>query len=402
MVSPLGVDALAAVGLGLQFTMLLGVVMVIYSVGGSILIARYRGSGRLYRANAVLYMSLLLALGLSLVMTLLLYPFAGVLYEWMYATPNVAAQGVAYWGVILLFLPLLFIDTLFFSYFSSMGNTLTPLIIKILATFANVVLNYALIFGHWGAPQMGVAGAAWATVIALAITLLLYALFFWRQKGYFFVPLWRANLFRALLQLGVPAMVERAIGSLSFMFFVAIIASYSTYALAAYQLGLRIEGMAYMIGIGFSVASTTLVGHALGAKTVDVAYRLAIHTAKLAALLMGLEGMILLFFPEWLLGFFTTEAVVIEEGALYLRMVGISQIPLAMMFVLSASLRTFGAVKLALYISLGSLWIFRIIPAYIVSYVGGEIVWVYVAMTVETFIKGYLFYYFFRRRFKGA
>jgi Na+-driven multidrug efflux pump len=107
---------------------------------------------------------------------------------------------------------------------------------------------------------------------------------------------------------------------------------------------------------------------------------------------MGSVGIILVAFPEYLVRYFTNDVATIEYASIYLRLVGISQVPLALTFVLSGALRGAGATKMTMRISILSLWIFRIIPAYAVMKMGLGIFWVYVAMTVETFIKGWWFW----------
>ncbi len=397
MVGSLGVDHVAAVGLGLQFMMVLGVVMTLFSVGGNALISRLKGSGRIYKANIALYNLLLIALGLAVATTLLIAPFVPQLYHAMQTTAEVAALGEAYFGTLALGMVIIFLDMLFFTYFSAMGNTVVSLKIKVASALLNVVLNYALIFGHFGAPAMGVEGAAIATLLATLFNVLVYILWMRGHNSYGMIPRYSAKMIREAWRIGLPASVERGIASLSFMFFVAIIAGYSTESLAAYQIGLRIEGIAFMPGFGFSVAAMALVGQYLGAKDSEGAERAALITSYIAAAFMGTVGLFMVLFPEFAIHFFTKDPETVRQAAIYLRLVGISQIPLAMMFVLSSSLRGAGAVRVTMIISLSTLWSLRILPSFIVSYISDDIVWVYIMMTVETFVKGWLFYYVFKK-----
>lgn len=399
MVSALGIDEVAAVGLGLQFMMVIGVLMTVFSVGGTALISRLKGSGRIYKANKVFYNLLIVALVLAFATTLLIAPFVPYLYTAMQVNSHVALLGDAYFGTLSLGFVLIFLDTLFFTYFSAMGNTTISFYIKIVSASINVLLNYMLIFGHWGAPALGLQGAALATLVATGINILIYL--YWLNKNplYGMIRSFSWTLTREIARLGVPSALERGMSSLSFMFFVAIIASYATHSLAAYQIGLRIEGLGYMLGFGFSVASMTLVGNYLGAKDPQGAQKIALLTSYIAAGIMGVVGMVFLFFPQDLVHLFTHDAPTVAEASIYLQLVGISQVPLAVMFVLSAALRGAGAVKITLYISLASLWALRIIPSWVASIIGADIVWVYIMMTIETFVKGWIFYVVFK---KGA
>lgn len=397
MVGSLGVDQVAAVGLGLQFLMVLGVVMTLFSVGGNAVLSRLKGSGRTNKANITLYNLSLLTLALAIVSMVLIIPFVQELYILIGVTPTVAGFGVDYFGTIAFGFILMFFDTLFFTYFSAMGNTVISLYIKIASALLNVVLNYALIFGHFGLPALGVQGAAIATLIALSLNVLIYIYWINKSQTYGLIRVFSKTVMKEVFKIGLPASVERGIASLSFMFFVAIIAGYSTQSLAGYQIGLRIEGIAFMPGFGFSVAAMTLMGQGLGAKDPVGAEKAVMITSWIAASFMGFVGIFMVLFPEAAIVFFTKDPRTIEEAAMYLRLVGVSQVPLAMMFVLSAGLRGAGAVKITMIVSLSTLWSLRIIPSYIASYLSDDILWVYIVMTIETFVKGGLFFYIFKR-----
>lgn len=397
MVGSLGINALAAVGLGLQFVMMLGVIMTVFSVGGNAVLSRLKGSKRINRANKVLYNVFLFTMALAVVSSVLLVPLTPFLYTLMGASSEVTVLGVDYFGTLSFGLVLLFLDMLFFTYFSAMGNTLISLYIKILSASINMVLNYIFIFGHFGSPALGVKGAAIATLIALGVNVLLYTLIFLRENAYGFIAKFSWKPIVAVIKVGVPASIERSISMVSFMFFVGLIASYSTQALAAYQVGLRIEGIAIMPGFGFSIAAMTLVGQYIGSNQIDMAEKSALFTAKLAAIFMGIVGIFMIFFPEIAIHLFTYDEQTVRQASIYLQMVGITQIPLAVMFVLSSALRGAGAVKITLIIALSTLWTVRIIPSYVAHYFGGDITWVYAMMALETAVKGGIFYYVFKK-----
>lgn len=201
-----------------------------------------------------------------------------------------------------------------------------------------------------------------------------------------------------MLSIGTPAAIERVIGVASFLLFVMMIATQGTEALAGYQIGLRIEALAFMPGFGFSVAAMVLAGQYIGARQYGDAYESGLLSAKIAMIFMGSVGIVLVGFPEMMIRFFTKDPDTIEQAALYLRLVGIAQIPLALTFVLSGALRGAGATTLSMRISIGSLWLFRIIPSYVVLILGGGILGIYIAMTIETFIKGWWFWNVYRKR----
>lgn len=399
MVGALGVAALAAVGLSMQFMMVVQAIMTVFAVGSSALISRYIGSGRRHRASAVVFIGTWVALGSSVVVGVIGWHFSADLFRWMGSSPDVVALGNDYFQILAAGMGLIFLDTLAYNALSAAGDTRSSLLIKIVSAFINAGLNYLLIFGHGGFEAMGVEGAAYATLCAYGFSVAVYGWLLIRKGGAVCVyPIFGLGDLKKMIRIGSPAAVERIVGVASFLLFVMMIASYGTNVLAGYQIGLRIEALAFMPGFGFSVAAMVLAGQYIGARQYDHAYQSAVLSAKIAMIFMGSVGVILFLLPEYLAGWFTDDTATIEQASMYLRLVGISQIPLALMFVLSGALRGAGATRVSMRISIFSLWLFRIIPSYLVVIMGWGILWIYVAMTVETFIKGWWFWRVFRRK----
>ncbi|WP_295052765.1 MATE family efflux transporter [Sulfuricurvum sp.] len=399
MVGTLGVAALAAVGLSMQFMMVIQALMSVYAIGSSALISRYIGSGRRRRASAVVFVGFWVALAGSLIVGVIGWSFSADFFRWMGSSAEVTKLGSEYFGILSLGMGLIFLDTLAYNALSAAGDTRTSLFIKIASAFLNGGLNYLFIFGHGGFEPMGVEGAACATVVAYGFSVLIYGWLLIRKGGVLgMYPIFIRSDLKKMIFIGTPATVERVVGVTSFLLFVMMISSQGTIALAGYQIGLRIEALAFMPGFGFSVASMVLVGQYIGSKQYDYAYESGILSAKIGMIFMGSVGLLLVLIPELMIRFFTKDPSTIEQAALYLRLVGIAQIPLALTFVLSGALRGAGATNLSMRISIGSLWIFRIIPSYIVMKLGGGILGIYLAMTIETFIKGWWFWRIYRQK----
>ncbi len=399
MVGMLHVAALAAVGMSMQFMMVINVVMTLYIVGGNAVIARFIGERRRHRASALLYSLGIFALLLSLPIGVFGYFNAENFYLWMGAEADLAAYGEAYFSILMLGLPLIFIDALLYNALSAAGDTSSSLYIKLVSAVINLLFNYLLIFGHGGFEPMGIAGAAYATIIAYAFNIVVYLMLLSRRdaKLHLLPRFGRADLVRAL-HVGKHASLDRLISVSSFILFVWVITAYGTAAIAGYQVGLRIEGLAFMPGLGFAIAATALVGQNLGAKRYDAAYVTGLYSIKTAAWVMGLMGVFLVLFPDFFIGFFTQDPLTIEAASIYLQLVGISQVPLAMTFVINGALRGAGATKTALVVNISSLWLLRVIPSLVLYYLGFDLIWIFIAMTVETFIKGAVFFYIYRKR----
>jgi len=399
MVGTVSVAALAAVGMSMQFMMIVNVLMTLFVVGGNALISRFIGQGRKKRASALLFSLVLLASVLAFFVSIAGYFGSYHFYAWMGATPAVVEQGGTYFQVISLGIIVIFLDTLLYNALSAAGDTKSSLYIKLASAGLNAFLNYILIFGHFGFPALGIQGAAIATVIAYSFNNVAYYYLIKKMNAKLdFFPIVRMNDIKRVLKVGYAAAIDRGVSSLSFLFFVSIITAYGTAELAGYQVGLRVEGIAFMPGFGFAIAAMALVGQNIGARDFDKAYNMGIISGRIAYVFMGSVGLIMILFPEYLVHFFTKDALTIAVASKYLILVGLAQIPLAIMFVYSASLRGAGATKTTLKVNLVSLWIFRLIPSYIAYKMGAGIVVIFIIMNLETLIKGIIYWYIYSKR----
>ncbi len=399
MVGMISVYALAAVGMSMQFMMVINVLMTLYVVGGNALISRFIGQRRKIRASALLYTLGLLAIFLSIFVTLGGYFGSESIYELMGADAEVVHQGSLYFKILSLGIVFIFIDSLLYNALSAAGDTKSSLYIKLFSAGLNAFLNYVFIFGHFGFDAMGIEGAAYATIISYIFNVFAYLFLLKMPHAKLkLIPLIRIKDLKRVWKVGYPAAIDRGISSMSFLVFVGIITAYGTAELAGYQVGLRIEGIAFMPGFGFAVASMALVGQSIGAGDKEKAFNMGIISGRIAYVFMGTVGVVLILFPEYLVEFFTKDSATIVVASKYLILVGLAQIPLAIMFVYSSSLRGAGATKTTLKINVLSLWFLRVIPSYIAYEMGYGIIAIFIIMNIETLLKGLIYWYVYQKR----
>ncbi|MBU1658993.1 MATE family efflux transporter [bacterium] len=399
MVGMVSIYALAAVGMSMQFMMIINVLMTLYVVGGNALISRFIGQRRKKRASALLFSLGIFAVVLSVFVSIGGYYGSEFIYSMMGAEPEVVHQGSLYFKILACAIVVIFIDTLLYNALSAAGDTKNSLYIKLFSAALNAFLNYVFIFGHYGFEAMGIEGAAYATVIAYTFNIAAYSVLLKLPHAKLsFIPVIRVKDMIRAWHVGWSAALDRGISSLSFLVFVAIIAAYGTAELAGYQVGLRIEGIAFMPGFGFAIAAMALVGQNLGANDKEKAYAMGVISGRIAYVFMGSVGVFLILFPEFLVSFFTKDSETIKVASLYLILVGLAQIPLAIVFVYSAALRGAGATKITLKVNVLSLWFLRVIPSYIAYKSGFGIISIFIIMNIETLLKGLIFYYIYQKK----
>ncbi len=398
MIGRLGASAIAGVGISLQFVGLIYTLLSTFHVGTNALVSRFVGAGNKEDAGKVIFNMMIMAFIFSIPIMLIGIFYSKNLLLLMGTDEEVASIGGRYLSIISFTIPLLFMEGVFYSSLNASGDTKTPLKIGITSNLINTFMNYVLIFGHFGFPAFGVEGAAYATVIAYISEFFIYLYVFLRKNASIKIfPEYSKDLIKRALRVGIPSGIERLITYSSFLIFVKIIADYGTYTLAGYQIGLRIEGLAFMPGIGFTIAAMALVGQSIGRGDYKEAEQNAITTVKIAAIFMGILGIFMVLIPEYLCIIFTDNPKVIEEASLYLRIVGVSQVPLGVAFVLSGALRGAGATRITLTVNALALWFLRIVPAYILSVLFHNIIFVYFIMVFETFTRSFILWYIFKK-----
>ena len=189
------------------------------------------------------------------------------------------------------------------SFFSGRGKTYPLMWISFAATLVNIVLNYLLIFGKFGFPEMGIAGAGLSTIVSQGFNfLILLSMAFDSNNNSRFgtVSGWRFDLllFKRLIKFGLPNGIQIFLDVAAFSIFLLIIGRLGPTELAASNIAINISLLAFMPMTGIGIAISMLVGRALGSNKPDLADRATISTLQIAFVYMGSFSMLYLIFPD--------------------------------------------------------------------------------------------------------
>ena len=403
MVGRLGAAAVAGVGAANQVMNLLIVVFSGLAVGTTALVARRVGAGNRPGARAVTRQSLALgmALGVGIGATgmFVAYP----VLQLMGAEPEVAQDGAVYLRGVMASTPLMVVMLIGNGTLRGSGDTRTPMGITAVANVANVGVAYPLIFGVAGLPSLGIAGAAWGIVAARVVGCILVLRALMEGQGSFRLGLlkrWRPDLevLRSILAIGGPAAGESGSIQLGMMVFSLIVISLGTAAFAAQQIVFNAANLSMMPGMAFSVASTTLVGQALGAGEPARAESSGWRGAFSAAGWMSIMGAVFALFPEQIVGLYTPDPDVIRLGAVGLRIVGLGQPLQGIAFVLSGALRGAGDTRTTMVVGTACVWLIRLPLAFGLGILAGlGVMGVWLAWAGDWSIRGGLYARSFRR-----
>ncbi len=379
LVGRLGAAELAAVGLSqllLMFTMAL-----VYGlgVGSTVMVAFHTGARDERRRASSARTSLLIGVAATLVLggagILCSRPVAG----FMGASGRLLDLTLDYLHVTwYLFGAYVFLH-LASALFQGVGDTRTPLWAMVAVNVLHVLIAVPLVFGLGNLPRLGVVGAALASGLsegAGAGWLLWQA----RRRGLFGErgAGWSLHEFWRILRVGLPAVGERLITHGMQLIFARIVIGFGVAAYAAHQVGLNIESLSFLPGLGFAKAATALVGQRLGARDPGGARRCARTANLLATGIMTAFGASFVLFPRAWVVLFTSDPGVLLYSVPLLTSMGVLQPPLAIAMVTSGALRGAGETHVVLLAAIVGGWLVRLPSAYlggVAGQLGMTMVW---------------------------
>ena len=362
-VSRLGTSPLAAVGLAeivVFFTKSLGAGLM---GGVRLLVSQSTRANDPDTAARLGWQVLWLALPLGVVMSLMSLAPPDIFFV-LGADDQVAEYADRFFSIRILGAPLVLLNIGVSAYFQGRGDTVTPMQATLVGNGINLSLDPLLIFGLWGFPALGVAGAALATVTAMSVQVVYLAYRAWPHlrrapKGA------DKTLLSAILEMGVPIGVRYTLDMGSFVVFSSMITHVGAIQLAAHVIVVRICSVSFLPGHAVGEAAGVLVGQFVGADRPHLA-RPVVHSAiKLAVGIMASWGVIFMLIPELLIMPFGTEPDVAQVAASLLLLAAAFQLFDAIVMAVTGGLNGAGDTRWVMVISLLGAWLIKVPGAYV-------------------------------------
>lgn len=226
--------------------------------------------------------------------------------------PGVLEQEAVYFKLLSVGSIFLLLNTAFASFWGGRGKTGMVMFVNILITALNIPFNYGMIYGNWGLPELGIAGAAWGTNLSAATGCLVYAWFFFvpRSSRRHFKTCSRIfdwDLFCRLIRYGLPNGIQFSLDLISFNVFIIVLGRYGKEVQAATSIafGLNSIGFTPMIGIGQTVG--ILVGQCIGAQDIPHAKKSVSSARSVVLMYMACIALVFVIYPEPVLWMFSIQ-----------------------------------------------------------------------------------------------
>ena len=400
-----GVQALSALGITLLPKFLMITVVAALNVGSTAVAARYRGRGEREKVNEVLRQALVLNLVMSVLFMLVGLASAPALLRMMGGkglSKEAFAFALQYFRIQMYgFVPLCMTFTIT-ALLRGIGDSRNPLFYNTLANIINIIFNYFLIFGRFGFPEMKVAGASLATVIGQNTAFVVALLMILNQKRYMHLENrtrfhFDAVMIKNIVRIGFPSMVEQLIMRLGLIIYVRTVTGLGDMAYATHQICMNIQNITFMVGQAFANAATTLTGQSLGKRRYDMAVSYSRDTCHLGLLVSALVGYAMIRYGSKIVALYTSIPEIISTGGKLLILVGLTQLPQTVQFILTGSLRGAGDTKFAAFAMLVTCLILRAgLAILMVSWMKIGLIGAWYALVVDQLVRSAMIFYHYR------
>ena len=368
----LGKEALAAVGASMPVIFAVIALVIGVGSGASVVISQYFGAKQYDKVRLTSDTLHIFLVGAGVVIALAGLFFSGEIIRLIALPESLIPLASVYLRIYLGGVFLLFGFNTVAAILRGVGDSKTPLYFLLMSAVLNVGLDllFILVFG-WG-----VAGAAWATVIAQGTAYFAAIWYINAGKSIFHIDLLKLRfdrkIFRQCINYGLPTGVQQSFVAFGMVALMGIVNGWGTDVIAGYSAAIRVDNLAVIPSMNFAMALTSFTGQNVGAGRMDRVRRGLKMTLLYSSLTcMAITAVIVLFGPD-ILRIFTTDPDVIRVGAEYLVIVSLFYLIFSAMFVINGMLRGAGAVIFPMFSTLLSLWAVRIPAAMWLSRLIGE------------------------------
>jgi putative MATE family efflux protein len=397
MVSSLGSAEVAAVGLANKLFFVIILMISGLATGSSILAAQYVGKGDTNGVKRTLSLGLCTALILVFPISLATFFMPDTIMGLFSNDPNVVSIGAQFLKITAPFHMLMAVVSIFSAVLRANGKTVLPMVIGFIAVVTNTTLNYLLIFGNFSFPQLGVEGAAIATLIAKSVECigLIGAIYIGRSvikvNLHEFLSSFNTADIRRFLKQSLPLVLNEFIWALGVFSFTVIYAHMGTNAIAAITLLAPIEAISIEIFIGFTSAASIIIANRLGADQFSEAKREAWVLTTLITAGCIIYGVLLVCFSDLILNIYSGVSSDVLSIASDIFFVIAATLWLRLFNVVTcvSILRSGGDVTFTLYVDMVVIWLIVLpLTAAAGLYYQVPIQWVFaIALGAEALIK---------------
>ena len=395
MVSGAGEEAVSGISLVNSINVLLIMVFAAMASGGSVVVSQLLGSGDREKACKGANQQMMICILIAVVVTAAALVFNRNILVLIYGSVDalVMENAVKYFYITALSFPFLAVYNAGSALFRVMGNSHISMFMSVIMNVINIAGNAVFVFGF----HMGVEGVAYPTLISRFVAALVLLVLIRNEKLPVHVDKrlrfgWDGEMLKKIMRIGVPQSLENSMFQVGKLLTQSLISGFGTAAIAANACASTVEVLADIPGTAMSLALVTIVGRCVGAGEYGQARNYTGKLIKITYIFMIVLNMILLLLAQNIAGWYNLT----ELGTHYaVQLIVYHSIccmliwPLA--FTLASALRSAGDAKFTMTSSVISMWIFRIVLAYVIAEgMNMGVLGVWIAMTIDWAVRAVL------------
>ncbi|WP_024292786.1 MATE family efflux transporter [Lacrimispora indolis] len=368
-----GSNALAAVGVAMSILQFLVSVLIGLTTGASVLISQYYGARKYDKMKRMVSTSVVFLGVFSVVVAVAGILFSPHLLRWLDATPEIMDDAVLYLRFLMggMLFPVFY--NMYTAYLRALGDSRSPLLILILCTIINTVLDLVFVMQF----HMGVLGAAVATLIAQAVSAVLCYLYTLHKVPLLHVTslTFDPKLFTEILKYGTPAAIQLSVVSLANLTITKLINSFGAAVMAGITAAAKIDQLAIMPVSNVSMALSTFVAQNMGAGQEDRARKGLRFAIVMMVVLAIFISVVLISLGPWLISMFLNRkdinaGIIAEVGLNYLNIMVIFYFLFAFLFAFNGFFRGVGDSVMAMVFPVASLFVRAVLAHLLVLFAG--------------------------------
>ena len=383
--------ALSAVSLAMPVQNLMIAFSVGTAVGVTSLISRRLGEKRREEAGYGAMHGLILCVVTSAVFAIYGAFFSTPFFRLFESDPEIISMGDTYITICCVFSVGMFVSTMLEKTLQATGNMIWPMIFQLIGAVANILLDPIFIFGYFGLPAMGVAGAAIATVGGQWICMIVCILVAVRGKHEIEITFkgfkFRWRIVRDIYAVGLPAIVMQAIGTVMNVAMNAILSGFSTAAYTVFGLYFKLQSFVFMPVFGLTQGMLPIMGYNYGARNRQRLMSALKNGCMIALVIMGVGLLLFQLAPAWLIGMFNPTPEMMTIGLRALRIIS-TCFPLAALgIIVSNMFQAMGHGTYSMIISLMRQLVILIPSAWLLAKLTGQVGYVWWAFPIAELIS---------------
>ncbi len=352
-----------------------------FTVAGTAIVSKFKGMNDTKKIKIAIGQFVPILIVFALMLIIITQTMIPTFLKLLQTPPEIINDAHTYITYILYGMIAMMLFMVYQSITTAFGDSVTPMIVQVITVVFNLILDPLMIFGIGIFPEMGIKGAAIATLISRILASII-ALIIFSKKYHDLIPsledmIPKKEVLSNIFQIGLPASIGQSTTSLGFLLVQGLVNSFGTTVISANSIGNRMVGIFMLPAMGISNALSSFVGQNLGAQEKDRAVK-SVHYAMFLVMAIMTLGCIFIYnYGAELVRFFVNEQSVIEVGQRMFKITAYATWIFGILMVFMGVFNGAGHSKSTMAFNVSRLWLFRIPLAYIFSgyFIGRDLGW---------------------------